>query len=202
MNINKTEPSLIFPFNRSIRQVKENSLNQHGIVFWLTGLPSSGKTTIGAGFEEELITNHHTAILLDGDNIRHGLNKDLGFSDKDRMENIRRVAELSKILVENGNIVICCFVSPAKAMRNLAKEIISEPDFKEIYIKSNIETCIERDVKGLYEASRQGKILQLTGVDSTYEEPESPDLIIDTAKHSIESAVGLLKDYALPFITR
>lgn len=181
----------IFPvFDKLIsRESKETLLNQKGHVYWLYGQSGSGKTTIAIELEKQLHTQGKYTVVLDGDNLRSGLNQGLGFSTEDRHENIRRAAELAKILVQNGAIVICCFVCPLKSMRELAHEIIGE-DFTEIYIKTSIETLIQRDTKGFYKEALEGKMENLTGVNSEFEESEKVDIVIATDKMSVGEGVS------------
>ena len=180
----------IFPtFDKLVsRESKETLLNQSGRVYWLYGQSGSGKTTIAIELEKQLHAQGKYTVVLDGDNLRSGLNQGLGFSTEDRLENIRRAAEVAKILVQNGIIVICCFVCPLQSMRNLAREIIGK-DFVEIYIKTSIETLIQRDTKGFYKKALEGKMENLTGINSEFEEPEKADLIIDTDRMNIENGV-------------
>ena len=167
--------------------------NQHkGKVLWLTGLSGSGKSTLANGLHKKLFENGMHSIVLDGDNTRLGINKDLGFSSEDRIENIRRVAEVTKLFVETGHIVITAFISPFKENRIQAKKIISENDFLEVYIDSTLETCEQRDVKGLYKKARLGEIMDFTGISSPYEKPDSADIHINTNKSSIPESVELL----------
>ncbi len=180
----------IFPtFDKLVsRESKETLLNQKGRVYWLYGQSGSGKTTIAIELEKQLHTQRKYTVVLDGDNLRSGLNQGLGFTTEDRLENIRRAAEVAKILVQNGAMVICCFVCPLISMRNLAREIIGK-DFVEIYIKTSIETLIQRDTKGFYKKALEGKMENLTGINSEFEEPEKADLIIDTDRMSIEDSI-------------
>lgn len=167
--------------------------NQHkGKVLWLTGLSGSGKSTLANGLHKKLFEKGMHSIVLDGDNTRLGINKDLGFSYEDRIENIRRVAEVTKLFVETGHIVITAFISPFKENRIQAKKIISENDFLEVYIDSKLETCEHRDVKGLYKKARLGEIKDFTGISSPYEKPDSSDIHINTNKSSISESVELL----------
>jgi adenylyl-sulfate kinase len=161
-------------------------LRQQPRTIWFTGLSASGKSTLAFALERRLIDMGHPCYVLDGDNIRHGLNKDLLFSDKDRSENIRRVAEVAKLLNEAGLIVITSFISPYRIDREFAKEIIGEDRFVEIYVSTPIETCETRDPKGMYKKARGGKIKDFTGVTSVYEHPIHPFMVIDTSK-KIES---------------
>ena len=174
------------------RSSYEKRNGHRGIALWLTGLSGSGKSTLANGLQAKLFENRFNAIVLDGDNTRLGINKDLGFSNKDRIENIRRVAEITKLFVETGHIVITAFISPFKENRIQAKKIISENDFLEVYIDSTLETCEHRDVKGLYKKARLGEIKDFTGISSPYEKPDSADIHINTNKSSIPESVELL----------
>jgi adenylylsulfate kinase len=186
----------IFPtFDKLVsRESKETLLNQSGRVYWLYGQSGSGKTTIAIELEKQLHDLGKYTVVLDGDNLRSGLNAGLGFSTEDRLENIRRAAEVAKILVQNGVIVICCFVCPLISMRNLAREIIGK-DFVEIYIKTSIETLIQRDTKGFYKKALEGKMENLTGVNAEFEESNSPDLILDTESINVDEAVQGILNY-------
>lgn len=167
--------------------------NQHrGFVLWFVGLSGSGKSTLANGLQAKLFNNGFNAIVLDGDNTRLGINKDLGFSDKDRNENIRRVAEISKLFVECGHIVINAFISPFELNRSQAREIISKQDFIEVYIDSSISTCEKRDVKGLYKKARAGEIKEFTGVSSPFETPQNPDIIVKTNEQTPEDSIEYL----------
>jgi len=168
------------------RKAKEILLGQKGITIWLTGLSGSGKTTIGQYLEQKLHTNKVITKLLDGDNIRVGINNNLGFSEEDRHENIRRIAEVSKLFVESGIVTINCFVSPTIASRENARKIIGEKDFIEVFIDTSLEECEKRDVKGLYKKAREGQIKDFTGISSPYEPPLNPSIIIKTFNCSIE----------------
>lgn len=183
----------IFPvFDKFLsRESKETQLNQTGKVYWLYGQSGSGKTTIAIELEKQLYDQGKFVIILDGDNLRTGLNQGLGFSTEDRMENIRRVSQVAKILVQNGVIVIACFVCPLKSMRASAREIIGN-DFREIYIKTSLETLIQRDTKGFYKKAMEGKMENLTGINSEFEEPENADLVIDTDKLSVVEGVNTI----------
>jgi len=179
------------------RGAKEKLLKQKAIVIWLTGLSGAGKTTIAINLEKELYLKGYLTQILDGDNIRGGINSDLDFSAAGRYENIRRIAEISKLLIDSGVIVICCFISPTNLLRNMAKNIIGTDNYKEIFIKSPIDVCEKRDVKGLYKKVREGKIKQFTGIDDIYEEPQKADLIIDSSNITIEESVKKLLDFVL-----
>ena len=174
------------------RSSYEKRNGHRGIALWLTGLSGSGKSTLANGLQAKLFENRFNAIVLDGDNTRLGINKDLGFSNKDRIENIRRVAEITKLFVETGHIVITAFISPFKENRIEAKKIISENDFLEVYVDSTLETCEKRDVKGLYKKARSGEIKSFTGISSTYESPENPDILVNTDEQTSEESIDYL----------
>jgi len=174
------------------RSSYEKRNGHRGIALWLTGLSGSGKSTLANGLHQKLFEIGMHSIVLDGDNTRLGINKDLDFTNKDRIENIRRVAEITKLFVETGHIVITAFISPFKENRIQAKKIISENDFLEVYIDSTLETCEHRDVKGLYKKARLGEIKDFTGISSPYEKPDSADIHINTNKSSIPKSVELL----------
>ena len=184
----------IFPhFDQMIsREFRENRLGQRSKVIWLTGLSGSGKSTIGLALEKRLFHENFVAQLLDGDNIRSGINKNLGFSEEDRKENIRRIAEIAKLYLSSGIITINSFISPTAETRNIAKEIVGEADFLEIYINAPMATCESRDVKGLYKKARAGEIQGFTGVNQAYEEPENPALELRTDLLSVDEAVDIL----------
>lgn len=182
------------------REDKEKLLKQRGKVLWLTGLSGSGKSTIAQGLESLLYQKGLITQVLDGDNIRSGLNSNLGFSLEDRDENIRRIAEVAKLFAQAGILCINSFVSPLKSIRQRAKEIIGEDDFLEIYINAPLSACEDRDVKGLYAKARAGRIKGFTGIDSPYEAPEDPALEIRTHELSVEEASRKLFDFVLPHI--
>ena len=184
----------IFPhFDQMIsREFRENKLGQRSKVIWLTGLSGSGKSTIGLALEKRLFQENFVAQLLDGDNIRSGINKNLGFNENDRKENIRRIAEIAKLYLSSGIITINSFISPTAETRNIAKEIVGDADFLEIYINAPMATCESRDVKGLYKKARAGEIQGFTGVNQAYEEPENPALELRTDVLSVDEAVDIL----------
>jgi adenylylsulfate kinase len=184
----------IFPhFDQMIsREFRENKLGQRSKVIWLTGLSGSGKSTIGLALEKRLYQENFVAQLLDGDNIRSGINKNLGFSEEDRKENIRRIAEIAKLYLSSGIITINSFISPTAETRNIAKEIVGDADFLEIYINAPMATCESRDVKGLYKKAHAGEIQGFTGVNQAYEEPENPALELKTDVLSVDEAVDKL----------
>lgn len=181
----------IYPiFDRMLsRQDKEQLLGQKGVMLWFTGLSGSGKSTVAIALERELQKRGLLCRILDGDNIRTGINANLGFSADDRRENIRRVAEVAKLFVDTGIITIAAFVSPTEDLRNLAQHIIGKDDFKEIFISTPIEECERRDVKGLYARARRGEVKNFTGISAPFEAPQHPALSLDTSKLSLEESV-------------
>lgn len=184
------------------REDKEKLLNQKGVCFWLTGLSGSGKTSIATSFSKRLHNMGIITQVLDGDNIRIGINNNLSFSETDRLENIRRTSEIGKLFIESGIVTICCLVSPTKKMREQAKLIIGEKDFHEIYIDTNLEECKKRDTKGLYAKAIKGEIKNFTGISSPYEKPISPNLVIPTEKISIEESSKILYNFATTLIIK
>ncbi len=182
------------------RDEREKRLSQRSKVLWFTGLSGSGKSTIATALERMLFAQGFFAQVLDGDNIRSGINNNLGFSEGDRIENIRRIAEISKLFVQSGVITLDCFISPTKAMREMAKHIIGEKDFIEIYVNTPLEVCEARDVKGLYAKARRGEIKNFTGIHELFEEPENAALTIDTQNKHVDECVALLYEFILPSI--
>ncbi|MCQ6264168.1 adenylyl-sulfate kinase [Fictibacillus sp. WQ 8-8] len=162
----------------------------HSFVIWLTGLSGSGKSTLANEVAKELFRRQVKNYVLDGDNIRHGLNNDLGFSDEDRKENIRRIGEVSKLFVDSGTVVLTAFISPFKEDRDQARQILGSDEFLEIFVKCPLEECENRDPKGLYQKARKGEIKAFTGIDSPYEEPESPEFTVDTKASTIEECTA------------
>ena len=185
-------------YNFKIDQKSRNNLNKHNsFVVWFTGFSGSGKSTICNSLEVLLNAKKINTFTLDGDSVRNGLNKDLRFSDEDRSENIRRVAEVSKILMNAGNVVLTSFITPFQQDRDLAKEIVGENNYIEVFVNTSLKTCIERDPKGLYQKSKSGLIKSMTGIDSNYEIPKSFDIEIsesNTLEESVEILYGLIKD--------
>lgn len=170
------------------REDKEQLLNQRGMMVWFTGLSGSGKSTVAMSVERELHKRGILCRILDGDNIRSGINNNLGFSQEDRMENIRRIAEVGKLFVQTGIVTLACFVSPTEDIREIARQIVGEQDFKEVYVSTPIEECERRDVKGLYARARKGEVKNFTGISAPFEEPKNPTLSIDTSKLSLEES--------------
>ena len=170
------------------RTAKEIYLKQHAKVIWLTGLSGSGKTTLAGMLEKRLFELNYFCQILDGDNVRSGINKNLRFTEQDRMENIRRIAEVSKLFMNCGIILICAFISPTRKMREMAREIIGEEDFLEIFVNTPIEICEQRDPKGLYNKARAGEIRGFTGVHVPYEQPQDAEIVLDA--NSLESVAN------------
>jgi len=177
------------------REDRERRLGQRGVTIWLTGLSGSGKSTIAVAAEKELLAQGRVAYVLDGDNIRHGLNANLGFSPEDRTENIRRIGEVAKLFTDAGLIVLTSFISPYRADRDAVREKMTPGDFVEAYVAASLETCEGRDVKGLYAKARAGEIPEFTGISAPYEEPEKPELVIDTNEQTVEACVAQLVGY-------
>ena len=183
------------------RKVKEEILRQSAKVIWFTGLSGSGKTTLASNLEKELFFRRFFCQVLDGDNIRSGINNNLGFSKEDRLENIRRIAEVSKLLLNTGMITICSFISPTEEIRQMARNIIGENDFVEIFLNPPLEVCEQRDTKGLYKKARAGEIKDFTGISSPFEAPLHPDLEIDTSVIPIKDSVELIFNTIIDRIT-
>jgi adenylylsulfate kinase len=180
----------------SVTRQRRNKLNDHhSVVLWFTGLSGSGKSTLAHALEEKLFQKGCRTFVLDGDNVRHGLNSNLDFSEKGRTENIRRISEVSKLMMESGLIVMAAFISPFNKDREEARKLISNYDFIEIYCKATLETCEARDVKGLYKRARAGEIKNYTGIDSPYEKPENPEIVIDTDQQSLEESMSNILDF-------
>lgn len=194
------EKNNIYPiFDRMMtRQDKEELLGQHGVMIWFTGLSGSGKSTIAIALERELHQRGLLCRILDGDNIRSGINNNLGFSETDRVENIRRIAEVSKLFLDSGIITIAAFISPNNDMREMAANIIGQDDFLEIFVSTPLEECEKRDVKGLYAKARKGEILNFTGISAPFEVPDHPDLSLDTSRLTLKESVNRLLELVLP----
>ena len=177
------------------RVEREDLLKQKGVVLWFTGLSGSGKSTIANELSYKLHKMGKLSYILDGDNIRHGLNKDLGFSPEDREENIRRISEVSNLFADAGIITLTAFISPYKKDRNFCRELLGDGRFIEVFTKASIETCEKRDTKGLYKKARNGEINNFTGINAPYEEPEAPEIIVDTDIETIEESVNKVLNY-------
>lgn len=197
------EENHIYPiFDKMLgRPDKERLLRQRGIMIWFTGLSGSGKSTIAIALERELQQRGLLCRILDGDNIRSGINNNLGFSESDRMENIRRIAEVGKLFVDTGIITLAAFISPNNDMREMAARIIGKEDFMEIYISTPLEECERRDVKGLYAKARRGEIKNFTGISAPFESPAHPDLSLDTSQLSVKESVHRLLELVLPKVS-
>lgn len=182
------------------REDKEQLLGQKGVMIWFTGLSGSGKSTVAMGVERELHKRGILCRILDGDNIRAGINNNLGFSAEDRMENIRRIAEIGKLFVHTGIVTLACFVSPTNDVRQLARQIIGDEDFNEVFVSTPIEECERRDVKGLYARARRGEVKNFTGISAPFEAPEHPALSVDTSKLTLEESVGQVVDLILSIV--
>jgi adenylylsulfate kinase len=182
------------------RKEKERRLHQNSKVIWMTGFSGAGKTTLSIKLEEELFRRGYLSFILDGDNIRAGINKNLTFTEDDRVENIRRIAEISKLFLDSGIIIINCFISPTEEIRKMAKSIIGKNDFIEVFVNAPFEVCETRDVKGLYTKARKGEIKYFTGIDSPYETPENPDIEVLTYPNKVEESIRQILEYVLPRI--
>jgi adenylylsulfate kinase len=177
------------------RPERQDLLKQRGATVWLTGLSGSGKSTIAVMTEAALVERDHLAYVLDGDNVRHGLNRNLGFSPEDRTENIRRIGEVAKLFTDTGVIVFTSFISPYRADRDAARALFDEGDFIEVHLAASVETCEQRDPKGLYQKARNGEIPEFTGISAPYEAPENPELVLDTGSMTIEEGVSRIIEY-------
>lgn len=197
------ETNHIYPiFDKMLgRSDKEALLGQRGIMIWFTGLSGSGKSTVAIALERELQKRGLLCRILDGDNIRSGINNNLGFSAEDRVENIRRIAEIGKLFVDTGIITLAAFISPNNDIREMAARIIGKEDFMEIYVSTPLEECERRDVKGLYAKARRGEIRNFTGISAPFEAPEHPALSLDTSALSVEESVNQLLALILPKVT-
>lgn len=202
--MNNQETNHIYPiFDRMLgRADKEELLKQHGLMIWFTGLSGSGKSTIAIALERELQQRDLLCRILDGDNIRSGINNNLGFSAEDRVENIRRIAEVGKLFVDTGIITLAAFISPNNEIREMAAGIIGKEDFLEIYVSTPLEECERRDVKGLYAKARRGEIKNFTGISAPFEAPTHPALSLDTSKLSLKESVDQLLDLILPKVIK
>jgi adenylylsulfate kinase len=177
------------------KQDREEFLDQKGVVIWFTGLPSSGKSTIAHAIEEALFKRGHLSFVLDGDNIRHGLNNNLGFSPEDREENIRRIGEVAKLFADSGLITMTAFISPYLKDRERNRRLLEDGEFIEVFVKVSLKEAERRDPKGLYKKARAGEIKEFTGIDAPYEEPLNPELIIDTDKLDLEESTKMVIEY-------
>ena len=181
--------------SRISRQRREERFEHKAFTFWLTGLSGSGKSTLAGALEKRLHEMGYLTYLLDGDNVRHGLNKDLGFSDEDRVENIRRIGEMAHLFVDGGTIVLSAFISPFKEERQLVRNLLEKDEFIEVFLDTPLTVCEERDVKGLYQKARNGEIKNFTGIDSEYQVPESPEISIQTHTMTLDESVDQIVAY-------
>jgi adenylylsulfate kinase len=193
----------IYPIKTKVSKGdREKMLGQKALLIWLTGLSGSGKSTLAVQLEAMLHEKGFKTYLLDGDNIRSGLNKDLSFTDEGRFENIRRIGEVSKLFLDAGVVVISAFISPFNTDRQQVKDIVGDKNYVEVFVDCPLEICEQRDVKGLYKRARAGEVKNFTGIDSPYEYPENPDITIPTHRLNIDDSLDLLLKYVLPRITR
>lgn len=184
------------------REDKEAMLGQKGLMIWFTGLSGSGKSTVAIALERELHKRNILCRILDGDNIRSGINNNLGFTEEDRVENIRRIAEVSKLFVDTGIVTIAAFISPNNDIRKMAADIIGHNDFIEVYVNTPLEVCEQRDVKGLYARARRGEVKNFTGISAPFEAPKNPAISLDTSVLTLEESVNRLLDLVLPMIKK
>lgn len=191
----KSGKEIVWHKHKVDQAARSEHKSQTPCIIWFTGLSGSGKSTIAGALEQRLYAMGRHTYLLDGDNVRHGLNKDLGFSDQDRVENIRRIGEVSKLFVDAGLIVLSAFISPFNAERKMVRELVGEHEFIEVHMKTPLDICESRDPKGLYKKARAGEIKNFTGIDSLYEEPEQAEIVLDTSVMSVESCVDEIINY-------
>jgi adenylylsulfate kinase len=190
-------PNTIY-HNATVTRDRRNQLNDHkSVIIWFTGLSGSGKSTLAHSVEEELHEKGCRTFVLDGDNVRHGLSSNLSFSNDDRKENIRRISEVAKLMMEAGVITITAFISPFREDRNLVRQLLPQDDFIEVYCKASLGACELRDVKGLYKRARAGEIRNYTGIDSPYEAPINPELVVNTENESLEESVSKVIDFLM-----
>jgi adenylylsulfate kinase len=192
----------IYPIKTKVsKQQREQLMEQNATLIWFTGLSGSGKSTLAVQLEAQLYNLGFKTYLLDGDNIRAGLNNDLTFTDEGRIENIRRIGEVSKLLLDAGVIVLSAFISPFQADRSQVKEIVGAQNYIEVFVDAPLEVCEQRDVKGLYKKARTGEVKNFTGIDSPYEAPTNADVVLQTGELSVEESIGRLMDFVLPRVS-
>lgn len=199
MENNKHDENIIWHNQNITKERRFSLLKQKPCVIWFTGLSGSGKSTIANAVEVELFKREIKTYLLDGDNVRHGLNKDLGFSEIDRIENIRRIGEVSKLFVDSGLIVLTAFISPFKSDRQIAKSLVKYDEFIEVFVDTPLDVCESRDPKGLYKKAREGAIKNFTGISSPYEPPEEPQIHIKTDKYSVSECTDIIINYLIKY---
>jgi adenylylsulfate kinase len=195
MTVYNKIPNIIY-YNALVTRKRREQLNGHkSVIIWFTGLSGSGKSTLAHSVEEKLHNLGCRAFVLDGDNVRHGLSSDLTFSDNDRKENIRRIGEVSKLMMEAGVVAITAFISPFREDRDLVRQLVQQDDFIEIYCNASLKVCESRDVKGLYKRARSGEIRNYTGINSPYEAPINPELVVNTGSELLEESIGKVIDF-------
>ena len=188
---------LVWHAHTVTKQTRSQQKQQQPCIIWFTGLSGAGKSTLANAVEQQLVAMGHHTYLLDGDNVRHGLNQDLGFSDKDRIENIRRIGEMAKLFTDAGLIVLSAFISPFESDRQLVRELLADGDFIEVFIDTPLSECEQRDPKGLYKEARAGKVKNVTGIDSEYQRPHSAELVIKAAEFSVEHCAEKIINYLI-----
>ncbi len=197
----KAEENIVWHDMNVTKQSRADRYGQKPTVIWFTGLSGSGKSTSADALEKALFSMGYCTYLLDGDNVRHGLCGDLGFSDRDRVENIRRIGEVAKLMVDSGQIVLSSFISPFRRERQMVRQMVAPGEFIEVYVNTSVEVCEQRDPKGLYKKARSGEIRNFTGIDSPYEEPDNPEIVIDTKNLTVDEVVDCLiqklRDYGV-----
>ncbi|WP_417326786.1 adenylyl-sulfate kinase [Halarcobacter sp.] len=199
MKNHESNKNIIWHQQNITKEKREYLLAQKPCILWFTGLSGSGKSTIANAVEKELYKRNCKTYLLDGDNVRHGLNKDLGFTEIDRIENIRRIGEVSKLFVDSGLIVLTAFISPFKSDRQIARSLVGYDEFIEVFVDTPLSVCEKRDPKGLYKKARDGAIKNFTGIDSPYESPVNPQVHLKTANSSIENCVEIILNHLIKF---
>lgn len=193
------DENIVWHTQHVVKEKRKKLLNQKPCILWFTGLSASGKSTLANAVELELFKRGRKTYLLDGDNIRHGLNKDLGFTELDRIENIRRIGEVSKLFVDSGLIVLTAFISPFKSDRQIARSLVKYDEFIEVFVDTPLEVCEQRDPKGLYKKARDGVVKNFTGIDSPYERPENPEIHIKTNEKTIQECVDQVLHHLIKF---
>jgi adenylylsulfate kinase len=193
----KKSTNVVWQTQSVSRQQRETLNNHKGAILWFTGLSGSGKSTLSAAVEEKLHQRGILTMVLDGDNIRHGLCSDLSFSEEDRQENIRRIGETAKLFMDAGIVILTAFISPFRNDRKLARSLVPSEDFSEVFVQCSLETCEQRDTKGLYAKARSGEIKNFTGISSPYEEPENAQMVINTDEHSVDECVDKIISYCI-----
>ncbi|WP_047152110.1 adenylyl-sulfate kinase [Aneurinibacillus tyrosinisolvens] len=192
---NQTPAHIVWHSTAVTKEVRQKLNSHKSVILWLTGLSGAGKSTLANEIERKLYARGLRTYLLDGDNVRHGINCDLGFSPEDRKENIRRIGEVAKLFVDAGMIVLTAFISPFREDRALARRIVDGGEFIEVYVKCSLDECEKRDPKGLYKKAKAGEIREFTGISSPYEEPDSPEIVIETDKQSLEQSADIIVRY-------